>query len=117
MADKNSLYHEIRKQIAVRQSHPALQSKGEIEFIYAEENTYPLAYVRSADTERILVIINPSAKESRFDSDLPAGKVIYSYQAVSPAVEASSSAGTSAAAKKEGGTFVAPPCSVSYLLL
>ena len=128
MADVTSLYHEIRRQIAVRQSHPALQSKGEIEFVYAEESTYPLAYVRSTDNERILVIINPSSTEARFDSKLPAGEVIYSYQAVyadtsdAEAASASSADGStadeiSAAAKKEGGTFVAPPCSVSYLLL
>ena len=123
-ADKASLYHEIKKLISVRQSHPALQSKGEIEFIYAEENSYPLAYVRSSDNEKILVIVNPAAREVCFDSSLPAGKVIYSYQTPTARSSAAfsegdqvSKASSFVAAKKEGGTFVAPPCSVSYLLL
>lgn len=38
MADPDSLYHEIQKLINIRQAHSALQSRGEIEFVYAEEN-------------------------------------------------------------------------------
>ena len=123
-ADKTSLYHEIKKLISIRQSHPALQSKGEIEFIYAEENSYPLAYVRSSDNEKILVIVNPAAREVRFGSSLPAGKVIYSYQTPTARSSAAfsegdqvSKASSFVAAKKEGSSLVAPPCSVSYLLL
>lgn len=110
-ADETSLYHEVKKLIAVRQSHPALLSKGEIEFIYAEENAYPLAYLRSCAQERILVIVNPADRETRFRSSLPAGESIYSYQAA--AARAQSAAG----ARKEGDTFVAPPCSVSFIKL
>ena len=102
MADKNSLYHEVRKLIGIRQSHPALQSRGEITFVYAEKNTCPLAYVRSDGRERILVIINPSASECRFDSQLPSGEVLYHY---------------GEAARKEGGTFLVPPCSASFLIV
>lgn len=64
MADENSLYHEIRRLIAVRQAHTALQSKGEIEFVYAEKDAYPLAYLRSSGEERILVVINPAVVRS-----------------------------------------------------
>lgn len=110
MADETSLYHEIRRLIAVRQAHPALQSKGEIEFVYAKENAYPLAYLRSCDSERILVVINPSAEETRFElklsgeesGSLQDGGVIYSY---------------GAAAHREGSAWIAPPCSVSFILL
>ena len=66
MADENSLYHEIRRLIAVRQAHTALQSKGEIEFVYAEKDAYPLAYLRSSGEERILVVINPADREVSF---------------------------------------------------
>lgn len=66
MADENSLYHEIRRLIAVRQAHTALQSKGKIEFVYAEKDAYPLAYLRSSDDERILVVINPADREVSF---------------------------------------------------
>ncbi len=73
--NKKSLYHEIQKLIKIRQEHPALQSRGEIEFIFAKKNEYPLAYVRSCAGknqcgEKILVIINPSEKEVSFPCDL-----------------------------------------------
>lgn len=114
-ADETSLYHEVKKLIAIRQAHPALLSKGEIEFIHAEENAYPLAYLRSCDREKILVIVNPANREARFVSELQGsqseGEVIYSYQAVSART------GSAASVKKEGNTFVAPPCSVSFVKL
>lgn len=84
--NENSLYHEIKKLIKIRQEHEALQSRGQIEFIYAEKNAYPLAYVRSSGDggtgesagsagkdqkgEKILVIINPSEKDAAFLCDL-----------------------------------------------
>ena len=73
--NKKSLYHEIQKLIKIRQEHEALQSRGEIEFIFAKKNEYPLAYVRSCagknqPGEKILVIINPSEKEVSFPCDL-----------------------------------------------
>ena len=84
--DENSLYHEIKKLIKIRQEHEALQSRGQIEFIYAKKNAYPLAYVRSCGDvgtgesagsagkeqkgEKILVIINPSEKDAAFLCDL-----------------------------------------------
>ena len=86
MKDNNSLWHEIQKLIKIRQKHEALQSRGEIEFIFAKKNEYPLAYVRSCEasgasssiestgknqtSEKILVIINPSEKEAAFSCDL-----------------------------------------------
>ena len=47
--NKKSLYHEIQKLIKIRQEHEALQSRGQIEFIFANKNEYPLAYVRSCE--------------------------------------------------------------------
>lgn len=79
MADKNSLWHEVQHLISIRQSHKALLSKGEIEFVYAEKNAYPLAYVRSADSEKILVIINPADRAVSFESSLSLGECIYSF--------------------------------------
>ena len=66
MADPDSLYHEVKKLIQIRQSSKALLSRGTIEFVYAEKNQYPLAYVREAECEKVLVIINPSDKEQSF---------------------------------------------------
>ena len=75
--DDNSLLNEVKKIIAVRKKHSALQSKGKIEFVYAEENTYPLAYIRSCQDEKLLVVINPSDRECSFDFDVEAEESIY----------------------------------------
>lgn len=78
MAYGNSLYHEVKKLIGIRQSTPALQSNGEIRFVYAEENAYPLAYIRSCGEEKILVVINPAGREASFDCKYTPGEVLYS---------------------------------------
>lgn len=78
MADGHSLYNEIKKLIAIRQSIPALQSKGEIEFVYAKKNEYPFAYLRSWGDEKILVVINPAQKDVSFACNyLPIETVYY----------------------------------------
>lgn len=79
MADPNSLYHEIKNLISIRQSHKALQSKGEIEFVFAEKNTYPFVYLRSAGDEKILVVLNPSDREVSFPSTYVPAETIYSF--------------------------------------
>lgn len=101
-ADENSLYHEIKKLIRIRQAHKALKSKGEIEFVYVEKESYPFAFLRSEGDEKVLVILNPSGKEVSFDCDLTLGEVIYSY-------------GKEAFAKD--GKIVVPPVSASWILV
>ena len=54
-----------------------MQSRGEIEFVYAEEKKYPLAYLRSDDKEKILVIINPADREVSFDGDYAVKEALY----------------------------------------
>lgn len=66
LADDNSLLNEIRRIIEIRQAHKALQSKGEIEFVYAEAGKYPLAFVRKSENEKILVVVNPAARKVEF---------------------------------------------------
>lgn len=78
-SDETSLYNEIRRLIGIRQSHTALQSKGEIEFLYAEKNSYPFAYIRSTGDEKILVVINPSAFASSFETAYQPKECIYSF--------------------------------------
>ena len=83
-AREDSLYHEIKKLIAIRQAHPALLSRGEIEFVYAPEHAYPFAYLRSEagagkNGEKILVVLNPSGREESFPCDLKTGEVIYRF--------------------------------------
>lgn len=77
--DKDSLYHEIRKLIAVRKAHEALLNKGEINFVYAKHGTYPLAYVRSSGQEKILVVINPSDQKVQFPYEDKPGEVLYQF--------------------------------------
>lgn len=74
LEDENSLLHEIRRLTGIRQAHEALQSNGKITFLYAEEKAYPLAYLRSGETEDILVIINPADRQVSFPCDyIPTG--------------------------------------------
>jgi len=101
-ADADSLYHEIKKLIQIRQAHKALQSKGEIEFVYAEKKAYPFAYVRSMEEEKILVILNPSGKEVSFESNLQPKEVIYSYHGE---------------AKVQNGVVNVPAESVSFIVV
>ncbi len=77
MNDGNSLLKEIQKLIKVRNEHKALQSGGRIEFVFAEENRYPLAFVRSCDEEKILAVINPSGEECGFSLDVDIKEIIY----------------------------------------
>lgn len=79
MDDNNSLYNEIKRLINVRQSHKALQSRGEIEFIYAEKNMYPLAYLRTDGDEKILIIINPADRQTSFSCKYSPKESIYSF--------------------------------------
>jgi len=79
MQDENSLRSEIKRLIEIRQAHSALQSKGEIEFVYVEKNAYPFVYLRKSDEEQILVILNPSDKEVSFTCDYEPKEAVYSF--------------------------------------
>lgn len=78
-SDKNSLRSEIRKLISIRMAHKALQSCGKIDFVHAEKDRYPLAYIRSCTDEKILVLINPSSEKVSFGFCETAKETIYSF--------------------------------------
>lgn len=99
ISDENSLYHEVKKLITIRQSHAALQSRGEIEFVYAEKNAYPIAYVRSAGAEKILVILNPADREVSFPCGCLLGEELYSF---------------GGKASAEDGRVTVPPCFAGF---
>lgn len=61
MKDEHSLRSQIKQMIQIRQSHPALQSRGDITFLHVEKDAYPLAYLRQKGEETILAVLNPSA--------------------------------------------------------
>ncbi len=77
MEDPDSIYHEVKKLIEVRQSAKVLQSEAKIEFLYCEENAYPLAYRRYHEEDSVLIVINPSGKDAEFAYGGTLGEVLY----------------------------------------
>ena len=58
-------------------SRGVLQSEAKIEFLYCEENAYPLAYRRTDGKDSVLVVLNPSGKEASFEYSGKLGEVLY----------------------------------------
>lgn len=79
MSDRDSLWNEIKRLIAFRKQHTALQSWGEIEIVCAEKNAYPLAYIRYDDSEKLLIILNPSDKTVELHTEHEPKEVLYSF--------------------------------------
>ena len=78
-ADPDSLYREVQKLIEIRKATPALGNRGDIEFVYAKKNEYPFAYIRSCEEQKVLVVLNPSEKESAFAGNYDLKETIYSF--------------------------------------
>ena len=103
MARPDSLYQEIRKLTALRQSHEALQSKAPITFLYVQENAYPLVYQRQGKEETIVVALNPSGEAVSCPVNAPDGKqILYS---------------CNGEATLKDGRLEMPPASVSFILV
>ena len=79
MGDESSLWNEVKRLIALRQAHSALQSWGEIEIVRAEQNTYPLAYMRYDGSERLLIALNPSDGQVELPTACAPQEVLYSF--------------------------------------
>ena len=79
LADENSLLNEIKKLILVRQANRPLQSLGKIEFVCKGEAGKPLAYIRSFESERIFIVINPGVNSAEIEVNFSFGEVIYSF--------------------------------------
>lgn len=63
MADPDSLYHTIRRFIALRKRIPQFQADGDFEIVYAEKERYPFVFRRG----RYVVAVNPSDREVSID--------------------------------------------------
>ena len=74
MADETSLYHEVKNLITLRQTHPALGNRAELNMV--EYSDYPLIYERECAEERILVIINPAGRSFKNNVNTD-GEMIY----------------------------------------
>ena len=70
--DSTSLRSEVKGLISFRQKNPALQSRGEIEFL---SSGYPLVYRRKGEGQSILAVINP--KDETTEIKNVNGKIIY----------------------------------------
>ncbi len=79
LKDTASLRSEVKRLIAVRQAHKALQSLGDIEFICDGAPGTPLAYIRSFEGEKILAVINPADASYELTLDRALSEVIYSF--------------------------------------
>lgn len=64
MQNPDSLLNMVKKLVAFRHEHPALQSRGDIRMLYAEKETFPFVYERTGEGECMTVILNPSEKEA-----------------------------------------------------
>ena len=71
LAGKNSLYDEVKKLIAVRKEHQALQNTAPMEFVYVKESAYPLVYKRTGKDETIYIVLNPSGQDVECDAQIP----------------------------------------------
>ena len=80
MADGASLWREVQRLIALRRSTPALGVNASVDFVYCEKNAYPLVYLRSVREEggqRVLVALNPAAREVEVPCDFEAARSLY----------------------------------------
>ncbi|MGN0183197.1 MAG: alpha-amylase family glycosyl hydrolase [Candidatus Ornithomonoglobus sp.] len=100
LADENSLLNELKKLIAIRKSHKALQESSDIELVSVK--SYPLIYKRTAEDSTILVIINPSDSQHTQSIDLYPKEVIYSYNGE---------------CEFKDGKLIIPPCSAYFILI
>jgi maltose alpha-D-glucosyltransferase/alpha-amylase len=69
-ADPHSLWHYVRTLVAARRREPALRADASLE-LCTDGAGYPLAYLREAAGERVLVVLQPAAAVS--EVPLPAG--------------------------------------------
>ena len=63
MADPDSLYHTVRRFIALRKRIPQFRADGDFEIVYAEKERYPFVFRRG----RYVVAVNPSDREVSID--------------------------------------------------
>ena len=98
---KIPLYDEVKKLIAVRKAHPALQSNPPVRFLYAEKDAYPFVYSRTCGEETIVVALNPAGREvtCRIDAG-DCREVIYE---------------NNGAATLKNGVLTMPPASASFI--
>ena len=66
LEDPDSLLNQVKRLIALRQTHPALQSRGGIYFVSDGSPKAPLVYERECGGEKLLVALNPFREAAGF---------------------------------------------------
>lgn len=95
-ADAGSQYHQVKRLIALRQTHSALQNRAGIRFVSNGAPGKALAYERFCSDEKLLVVINSLRQETSFAYDGSLEDAIYIF---------------GAAAKQSSGSVLIPPVS------
>lgn len=67
-ANVDSLWHCVKKLVALRRATPTLQAKGNLELL---RNDYPTVYLRTLGRERYLIAINPAKRAYSVTVKLP----------------------------------------------
>ena len=79
LADTDSLLNHVKEMIALRQSHPALQNRSEIQFVCSGAPKQALAYERFCENERLLVVLNPHPEAATFAYDKKLAETLYAF--------------------------------------
>jgi glycosidase len=66
----DSLLSKVKALIKLHNVEPALAAYAEFVPVFAEKDTYPVAYVRANGKERLLVVLNPAARNVSAEFDL-----------------------------------------------
>jgi glycosidase len=59
--DAFSLLQRVRKLVAIRKTHPALQASATFDILFAQAGKYPLIYKRESQKDTFVVAVNPAA--------------------------------------------------------
>lgn len=84
MQDPNSLWHEIKRLISLRQQHEALQSEAAIEFVHVKQSACPIIYTRGTGNTAVTVALNPGADAVEVELPALAGQSLLYYVGTQP---------------------------------
>jgi len=65
--DKTSLLFTVRQLIKLHDSEPAFSAYAEFVPVFVKESTYPFVFIRALGKQRILVVLNPAARDCTAD--------------------------------------------------
>ncbi|MGN1023336.1 MAG: glycosylase, partial [Lachnospiraceae bacterium] len=108
-SDPNSVWNAVHELIALRKDHPALGNEADFTLLELQDHSYPLVYERTAENERILVVLNPSGQEAVMETALPASHTLL--------YAAGGMKGQQDFAENAAGKCLVPPASAAFFVL